>query len=339
MDSPLLESRTARLVRYGALALGATILVVLVRHTGVAVLLESIRRSGWILFPVIGLWGIVYACNARAWQLLVPNRPAEFTFIRAFALSVHAFALNFATPFLSMGGEPFRVAGATRYLGKASAAGSVVGFRFLHGVAHTLVFLVAVIPAAILLPHTPVVFASLTLVSIGLILIVWFLISQHRSGVFERSVAALARIRWLRPLAVRLERHAPFFQELDLELTAIHREEPRHFHRALAVELLGRVLSTMEYALILYALGLHQSVWHAFAIANMSSFITNLLVFIPYEMGTKEGGVYAIFGVLGMDPAMGMTAAILSRVREFAWLAIGLACGFLLERTSRAPTS
>jgi len=336
VDSPPLESRTSRLIRYGAFALGAIILVVLVRHTGVTVLLESIRHSGWILVPVITLWGVVYACNARAWQLLVPNRPAEFTFLRAFVLSVHAFALNFATPFLSMGGEPFRVAGATRYLGRASAVGSVVGFRFLHGLAHTLVFLLAVIPAAILLPHTPVVLASLTLITVCLLLIAWFLISQHRSGVFERGVTALARFRWLRPLAVRLERHAVFFQELDQELTAIHREEPRHFQRALAVELTGRLLSTMEYALILYALGLHQSVWHAFAIANMSSFITNLLVFIPFEMGTKEGGVYAIFGVLGMDPAMGMTAALLSRVRELAWLAIGLGCGFLIDRTAKS---
>lgn len=332
MVPPPTDSRNARLIRLAAFVLGVFILVVLVRHAGLPQLVESIRHAGWVLLPVIALWGVVYACNARAWQLLVPDRPAEFTFSRAFLLSINAFALNFATPFLAMGGEPFRVAGATRYLGRSRAVGSVVGFRFLHALAHVLVFLLAVIPAAILLPHTPLVLSVLAAVTIVLLLIASFLLSQHRRGVFEQGVTTLARVRLLRPLAVRLERHRTTMQELDRELTAIHREAPWHFQRALAVEVAGRLLSTLEYALILHALGLDQSLWHGFVIANMSSLITNLLIFIPFEMGTKEGGGFAIFGVLGMDPVLGVSAALLSRVRELTWMAIGLGCGLLLER-------
>lgn len=335
MGSPPADSRNARLIRLAAFALGVVVLVILVRHAGVALLLASIRRAGWVLLPVVALWGAVYACNARAWQLLVPNRPAEFTFTRAFLLSVHAFALNFATPFLAMGGEPFRVAGATKYLGRSRAVGSVVGFRFLHALAHVLVFLLAVIPAAILLPHTPLLLGVLALVTLVLLLIASFLLSQHRSGVFEKGIATLAKIRPLRRLATRLERHRSTLQELDQELTAIHREAPWHFQRALVVETAGRILSTLEYVLILRALGIEQSLWHGFVVANMSSLITNLLIFIPFEMGTKEGGGFAIFGALGMDPALGMSAALLSRVRELTWMAIGLGCGLLLERAHR----
>ncbi|MES2307210.1 MAG: flippase-like domain-containing protein [Gemmatimonadota bacterium] len=335
MVPPPPDGRKGRLIRLGAFALGLVILVVLVRHAGLELLLSSIKRAGWVLLPVVALWGVVYACNARAWQLLVPNRPAEFTFARAFLLSVNAFALNFATPFLAMGGEPFRVAGATKYLGRSCAVGSVVGFRFLHALAHILVFLLAIVPAAILLPHTPLVLCTLAVVAIVLLLIASFLLSQHRRGVFEKGVATLGKVRLLRPLATRLERHRVTLQELDRELTAIHRQAPWHFQRALAIETMGRILSTLEYALILNALGLSQSLWHGFVVANMSSLITNLLIFIPFEMGTKEGGGFAIFGVLGMDPALGVSAALLSRVRELCWLAIGLACGLLLERNDR----
>lgn len=339
MGAPPAESRNAKWIRFAAFLLGVFVLVLLVRHAGVDLLLDSIRRAGWVVFPVVALWGVVYACNARAWQLLVPNRPPEFTFGRAFLLSVHAFALNFATPFLAMGGEPFRVAGATRYLGRSCAVGSVVGFRFLHALAHVLIFLLAVIPAAILLPHTPVVLGMLAVVTIVLLLAASFLLSQHRRGVFEKAIALLAGVRLLRPLAVRLERHRTTLQELDRELTAVHREAPWHFQRALAVETVGRIASTLEYALILGALGVDNPFWHGFVVANMSSMITNLLIFIPFEMGTKEGGGFAIFGLLGMDPALGMSAALLSRVRELSWMAIGLGCGLLLERGERKATS
>ncbi len=339
MVPPPNDSRTARLARLAGLVFGAVVLVVLVRHTGLSRLLAEIRSSGWVLLPVVALWGGVYACNARAWQLLVPARPKEFTFVRAFLLSVNAFALNFATPFLAMGGEPFRMAGATRYLGRSRAVGSVVGFRFLHALAHVLVFLLAIFPAALLLPHTPVVFGLLAAAAVILALIAAFLLSQHRRGVFERAVALLAAMRWLRPLAVRLERHRVALQELDHELTAIHREAPWHFQRALGVELAGRLLSTMEYALILNALGVTQGLWHGFVVANLSSLVTNLLIFVPFELGTKEGGTFLIFGALGMDPALGMTAALLSRVRELSWLAIGLGCGWWLDRDARAVVS
>ncbi len=44
-------------------------------------------------------------------------------------------------------------------------------------------------------------------------------------------------------------------QELDVELTAIHKV-PGQFKWALGMELVGRVLSTLEYAFIFYGLGL-----------------------------------------------------------------------------------
>ncbi|MEP6589732.1 MAG: lysylphosphatidylglycerol synthase transmembrane domain-containing protein [Gemmatimonadota bacterium] len=335
MEPPQTDSPSARRIRLAGLGFGLLVLAILIQQTGPARLLREIHGAGWVLFPIVTLWGVVYACNARAWQLLVPARPRSFTFPRAFLLSVNAFALNFATPLLAMGGEPFRMAGATRYLGRSRAVGSVVSFRFLHALAHVLVFLMAIPAAALLLPHTLPVLALLGIAAVILLLIAAFLLSQHRQGVFERAVALLERTPFLRPLALRLERHRPALQELDQELTAIHREAPWHFRRALGVELAGRLLSTMEYALILEALGLTQGIWHGFVIANLSSLVTNLLIFVPFELGTKEGGTYLIFGALGLDPALGMTAALLSRVRELSWLAIGLACGWWLDRDAR----
>ncbi len=62
----------------------------------------------------------------------------------------------------------------------------------------------------------------------------------------------------------------------------------------------------------------------AYVVANVSSLITNLLFFMPFEIGSKEGGAFLVFAWLGLDPKLGTTAALLSRVRELAWMAIGL---------------
>lgn len=319
-----------RYVRFGAFLLGAVVLTLLVRHSGPALIWETLRRSAWVLTPVIVLWGLVYACNARAWQLLMPNRPPTFTFWRAFLLTLASFAMNYSIPALSVGGEPLKIAGAAAWVGRQRAVGSVVGFRFLHSTAHIIILLVAMVPAAILLPHTPLVFGALLVTSLIVAFAATFLLSQHRDGIFERGVAFLGRFKWLRNLSTRLEKNRPLLQELDVELTAIH-NTPGHFKWALGMELTGRILSTMEYALIFWGLGLGFDVARGFVVANLATLFTNLLFFMPFEMGSKEGGAFIVFAWLGMDPKLGTSAALLSRVRELAWMALGLGALLLIE--------
>jgi hypothetical protein len=317
-----------RYLRIGAFLLGATLLTILVVHSGPLQLWHTISSSVWVVGPLVILWGLVYACNARAWQLLMPDRPPEFTFWRAYLLTISSFAMNYAIPSFSLGGEPLKVAGATPWVGKHRAMGSVVGFRLLHGIAHILVFLTAVIPAAILLPHTPAIFAMLAVATLIFAGVAYFLLSQHRDGIFERGVVLLGKVRPLRPLATRLEQNRGRLEELDREMTAIH-AEPGRFRWALATEVCGRLLSTCEYTILLYGLGLGFDPLRAYVITNMASVLANILFFIPFEMGSKEGGAFVVFAWLGLDPQLGTSAALLSRVRELTWVAIGL-CALLL---------
>lgn len=318
-----------RLVRIGAFLLGASVLGFLIIHSGPALLWHTLSSSLWVVGPLVVLWSLVYACNARAWQLLIPSRPRQFTFWRAYLLSISSFAMNYATPVFSLGGEPFKATGAAPLLGKHRAMGSVVGFRFLHAISHIIVFLSAIIPAAILLPHTIVILSVLAIAALAFTLAATFLLSQHRDGIFERGVALLGRLGPLRRLARRLEEHRGILQELDDELTAIH-AAPGKFKWALATEVAGRILSTLEYTIIFYALGLGLDMPRAFVVANISSLFTNLLFFLPFEMGSKEGGAFVVFAWLGLDPKLGTSAALLSRVRELAWMAIGLAALLLI---------
>jgi uncharacterized protein (TIRG00374 family) len=329
----------SRNFRIAAFLGGLFVLTVLILQTGPALLLANLRSAGWVIGPLVLLWSITYACNARAWQLLIPDRPARFTFARAYLLTVTGFGINYATPWLSIGGEPLKVAGSSPWLGRNRAVGSVVGFRFLHALSHVIVFSLATVPAAILMPHTPVVLGGLALAAVLLVFTAALLLSQHRDGIFERGVALLYRLGPLKGVAARLERHRATLAELDAAMTAVHRAGGGHFAGALLMELLGRVTCTFEYAIILYGLGQGVDVWRGFVIANVSGLITNLFFFVPFEMGSKEGGTYAVFGLLGFDPALGMSAAILSRLREMFWMLIGVICVLLTGPVKPVATS
>ena len=50
-----------RYLRFGAFALGATVLTIVVIHSGPAMLWRTLRSSLWAVVPMVALWGVVYA--------------------------------------------------------------------------------------------------------------------------------------------------------------------------------------------------------------------------------------------------------------------------------------
>ena len=61
----------------------------------------------------------------------------------------------------------------------------------------------------------------------------------------------------------------------------------------------------------------------AFVVGSFSSLVVNILIFLPFELGAKEGALYVMFGWIGVTPALGIAAAALSRMRELIWIAVG----------------
>ncbi|MFZ5624398.1 MAG: flippase-like domain-containing protein [Gemmatimonadota bacterium] len=325
---------SARIRLFGFL-IGTALTAAIIIQSGPARLLASIRAAGWVVLPLVALWGVVYLCNARAWQLLTRGGGSSLPFGRAWLITVVAFAINYGTPFVGLGGEPIKIAAAAPWLGPDRAAGTAVGYRLLHALSQVLVFIATLVPAAILLPHTWAMAAGIGVTAVCLAAIAWFLLARHRAGLLEAGVDGLLRLPFTRRFRNHLERWQPRLRELDHEITAIHREDPARFRHALGIETAGRVLSTLEFAVILVGLGRPGNVWQALVIANFSSLVINLLFFLPFELGAKEGGVYVMFQWLGLDPALGAAAALLSRVRELVWMGLGIAGLLLLRR--RAP--
>jgi hypothetical protein len=57
------------------------------------------------------------------------------------------------------------------------------------------------------------------------------------------------------------------------------------------------------------------------AFATGISFAT---FFLPTDIGVEEGGAVATFLALGMNGATGLSLSLVRRVREVAWIGIGL---------------
>ena len=313
-------SRRVQLLLFAA---GAVALTILILRADPQQLLRDVRQAGWAVPAIVAVYGVVYLLNTIAWRLTMIEEP-RLSFPRAYAINVAAFAMNYMTPFASIGGEPFKIVAASQWMGARNATASVLNFRLVHMQAHLLVFLTGVALAFVLLPSGAIATPLLVVMAVILLILTGILFAVHREGVVERLFDFLERLPLINRLTKRLEPRRAALVEVDRQLIAFHKSSPTRYYGSLAFEYGARVFSMLEFFFIARAVGHPVSFGTAFLIGGFSSLVVNLFFFMPFNVGSKEGGLYVIFAALGLPARLGVAAAVISRIRELVWIAIGL---------------
>ena len=308
------------------LVLGGTVLLVLLlHHVGLDFLLDNVRRTGWMLAPIGAVYAGVYACNALACWLVMADLPGRPPYGKTLLIMVSGFALSSVTPFVQLGGEPYKVGALSPWLGTQRATGTVLSYYMLNTLSNLLTWLVAI--AAVLALFRPAAPTALGLAALAaaLLLLLVFVFSRHRAGVFGAGLRLLGRLPLLRRLGPLVERRRDALLQLDEQIVGFYRRSPRRFALALAIDFAGRTVGMLEYYLIARSVGVPISFVQAFVMGSFLTLGLNVLFFMPFDLGSREGGTALIFGTLGLPSSLGLYAGIVTRLRWALWAAIGLA--------------
>lgn len=316
---------------------GVIALTFIVLRAGPGQLVVDIRDAGWAVPAIVLVYGAVYTLNTIAWKLTMIESP-RLPFIPAWVVNVTAFSINYLTPFASIGGEPFKIAAASQWMGARNGAASVLNYRLVHMQAHILMFLSGVILAFFVLPSGTIATSILVALLVVLLPIGALLLAVHREGAIERLFDLAGRVPILRRFALRLEPRRSALMEVDRQLIAFHRSSPLRYFAALMMEYGARVLSMLEFFFIARGVGHPVSFATAFLIGGFSSLVVNLFFFMPFNVGSKEGGLAVVFSALGVPPHIGVAAAVVSRLRELSWIAIGLLLVLATRRRTGGAT-
>jgi len=314
---------------------GATMFAWLVSRVGLTQLVADAKATGWMIVPIVLLFAVVYACSAEAWQLVMADEAQRPPYRHTYAILVAGLGINYVTPMVNAGGEPYKVATLASWLGTRRAAGAVILHTMLRTLGSFLIWLTAVALGLVLLPHRPSIVIPLCAAAVVVAGLVLLLLMGHRYGLVERLFNLVAHTPGLRRLARSLEAHRGMIVDLDRQITAFWREHPRRFVAAVALEYLGRCVFMVEFCLIGASVGVHVGYAQAFVVGGLEGLISNVLFLVPFELGTREAATVLLFGFLGFGSGIGLYAAIVGRVRDLLWIAAGLV---LIWVSSRAGT-
>jgi uncharacterized membrane protein YbhN (UPF0104 family) len=134
--------------------------------------------------------------------------------------------------------------------------------------------------------------------------------------------------RWARGF---IENHREQLDNVDRQIAALHNQNPRTFLAAVLLELSCRVASALEIMFILMVIMPSVNYIQCILILAFTSLFANMLFFMPLQLGGREGGFLMSVNGLGMTASAGIFVALIVRVRELIWTAIGL----LLIKMSR----
>lgn len=312
----------------GFFLFGIVVLAVMVTQLDFKEVWSGLCRAGYWFFAVIVLWAFLYVFNTATWYIIIRSGTEEkppIKFWWLYKITVSGFALNYATPGGLMGGEPYRVMSLSPHIGAERASSSVILYAMTHIFSHFLFWLLSVALYLITEPLNAFIGILLTLVTAFCLLGVWFFLKGYRKGIAVSVMNLLKRLpgisRWAKGF---VEKHQEQLTTVDKQIAALHRQNKRTFVSAVLLELSCRIVSSLEIMFVLLVLMPDVDFVQCVFILAFTSLFANMLFFMPLQLGGREGGFLMSTAGLAMSASAGIFVALIVRLRELIWTAIGL---------------
>ena len=295
---------------------------------------KEVLSAAGIWFPVIVLlWGFIYLVNACSFGLIINDGTGRrVPFGKVFQLTVSGYALNYVTPLGLMGGEPYRILELKGYVGGKKASSAVILYSMMHICSHFCFWLSAIVLYVVL--HFCVgsqyvlngwMCGMLGVMTVAFIAVLWFFSLGYRYGFVVKVFGLLSKIPVVKKWAANyLDKHRSDLEDVDSQIAFLHTQRRTPFWWSLFLEYAARVISCLEYWLLIGMLVPGFTFWDSILVMAFSSLFSNLIFFSPMQMGGFEGGMALAAGGVQVPSAYGLYTALVARLRQIVWTIIGI---------------
>lgn len=327
------KRRTA--LRAAGIIVGAVLVWAVIAATDIDSLIAQMKTVGWFFFAAIGVTLCSQFIAVVAWY------KSFFTPLHWSAL-FHLFNIRLVGESLAQINPASVIAGETI---KGYLLKNKLGITYIEGAVSLLLSRIMIVmsSAALLIFGTAIVFQRLAFgrlqaVSIGVCAITALLIF-----LFVRALrTGRGFLGWLAPLLKKLfvkfrfaDSAAEGLLKVDGMLVEFYGTRRRDFYAVFFLSVLHRIIGSLEYYVILYALGIDV----AFVSCVLFDLVSMLLrlagFFIPGQIGLDEFGNKLMFSIVNIPGTeTWITVSLVRRGRQIFWILIGFVIYLFLTKGS-----
>lgn len=317
-------------IRILGVTIGMVIVSVLIHEVGWVNIEHSLGMLGWgyvvvLIYPVS--WILL---NTSGWRMALHAQYAEGSLLRLAQIRLAGETFNSMLPSGYLGGEPLKAKLLSRWIPLHEAGSSVLIAKAAQSVGLVLFVGLGLIfggnkhQQSIL--HHPATLISLVMLTSGIAIFTVLLT--------RRSFSRLGR--WLHHLTGQpwLQKQEAKLVALDDSIGAFYREGKGRFLGSVLWHGAGWIAGALEIAVIFFMIGHRISLREAWFIGAMAQLASVVGLFAPAGVGMYEGGHYLAASILGLSPALGLSVALIRRVREIFWNGVGLLIFWRLSKST-----
>jgi uncharacterized protein (TIRG00374 family) len=310
---------------------GIIIIMIMLYNLGWTALVTNLHKVGWAIILVIFVRFLVYPLNTLAWRAVTFHNKQErkqISFLRMFRLTISGYAINYITPFMALGGEPYRILAIKDELGTKKATSSVLTYVMMHVLSHFVFWILGFSLLIIFELHKvpmfvywgSVVFIFISLIAIALI------IKGYKNGVVVSFFKLLCKIPYLRIYVKKKmsEEFSNTINEIDTQMTDLFNNHRSSFYLSLFYETLSRIVLCLEIFVILWAVGVGIDAIDSIIISTETTLIANIVFIFPMQVGIREGGLAFSFASMGLGENLGVFTGVVMRISELVWIILGV---------------
>jgi hypothetical protein len=305
---------------------GLALFAYVVRRAGAAEILDGIQRVGWGLAVLLLLAGFRFVLRSQCWRLCMPDA-ARLPLGRAFRAFLAGDAVGNITPLGLVASEPTKVFLSRHHLATRDAVASLAAENVIYAtsVATMVSFGLLVVLLTVPLPASWRWTLGAALVGIAAAVIAG---RRLLRGTWDESRGS--RPKWREQVA-----------SVRQAVAAFSAGQTGRFQRAYALDLLYHAAAVLEVFLTLrWVLGDRSpSLTQAIAFEALNRAVVVAFKFVPFRVGVDEALTGAAAPLLSLDPAAGITLAVVRKVRNLFWTGVGLAIIAAHPAQSAPPAS
>ncbi len=304
----------------------------MVNSVGLTVLADKLSSIKWQLLPVLMVYPFVFAFDTLGWGFAFPKSfPKHVPFHELYIIRIIGETLNCVIPWAaSLGGEPIKADLLKRRHGVPLADGyaSILIVHTTFWVSLNMFVIGAIVVTLKILPLTPMLWHSVLAFLIVLGFVAILLIIGLHFGVFKYIHSLGDFFKWW---GEKSHEHKLKFLDLDDQINRFFTKDPRRFLASVFFNFLGWFIGAFEVYFIAQILGMEIGFYEAWLLEALIQVLRIVTFFIPSSIGAQEGGIVLIFLQFGFDKTLGFTFALIRRIRELIWIALGLIIWSLME--------
>jgi uncharacterized protein (TIRG00374 family) len=302
-----------RILRLLPWLIGIALLILAVRAVSLADIVATVKRLQlWQLGVLVVANAFVLVTITGRWWMLLRGIGHIVPFTSLFAYRLAAFGLSYFTPGPHVGGEVLQVLLVEKEFAvpRSDSLAAVAldkAIEFSVNLAFLMAGILFVLQRRILAQE---IGQQILLVAGSLLALPLLYLGMTALGYLPatRLLQQVSR-RW-----PRFSSSVKTVSDSEAQVGRYYRRAPRSFLAAVAITVVGWAVLVAEYWLMVRFLG--ATLTFTQLVATLTAARISILLFLPAGLGALEASQTMAFGLLGLDPAVGISASLLIRLRD-----------------------